>query len=678
MTEKRFHPFAVLHLLRKTILLYLIPLVQVLFARNWAALWAALVQDLVLFALLSAACWAVLHASGWQMDAHGNLLVRWRLGIRLDRTLRADMLAALTIDRPVVYRLAGASRLTLYPAGQKKPLTLIVARDDARELADRLLPLEQPVVHRPHGGEKMVFAVLGANGLSTLALLALALRQSRPYAPDAQTLAFAHLSRLAAFAARWLPMGTAWMLVVTGWLFCISLARSAAQVAHYTVWRTDAQLGSRGGLLHRYEMRLCRAHLNYADLLRSPVTRALHYCPVFVTAGSCAPELPLFVWKEGTPLLQELLPGVALPPDTAPDITRRSKIYFLPAGLPLGLCLLLTAVSRTTLPTLTLPLLVPDLFFAALLAAAFVGYRREGAWMQDDHLTLRRQKGFHLHCVCALHPDLCLTVQQSPWAVAAHRANLTLIFPGRLKQKVRSVALTELAFYSRQNDKKETFFVIKTVLFDLDGTLLNTIDDLADAGNWVCTQNGWPTFTVEQFKHMVGNGIPKLVERFSPEDARSQEQLAATLAQFSARYDAHKEDKTAPYAGIPELLDTLRANGIQCAVFSNKADAFCGKIIDHYFGTGRFDAVRGSRPGVPTKPDPAGLYALMEQIHADPAATLFVGDSDVDILTGHNAHLPAMGALWGFRGRAELTAAGADALAAVPEDIWAYIQERNK
>lgn len=290
------------------------------------------------------------------------------------------------------------------------------------------------------------WCLLGANGLSTLALLALALRQSRPYAPDAETLAFAHLSRLAAFAARWLPMGTAWLLVVTGWLFCISLARSAAQVAHYTVWRTAAQLGSRGGLLHRYEMRLCRAHLNYADLRRSPVTRALHYCPVFVTAGSCAPELPLFVWKEGTPLLQELMPGIALPPDTAPDITRRSKIYFLPAGLPLGLCLLLTAVSRTTLPTLTLPLLVPDLFFAALLAAAFVGYRREGAWMQDDHLTLRRQKGFHLHCVCALHPDLCLTVQQSPWAVAAHRANLTLIFPGRLKQKVRSVALTELAF----------------------------------------------------------------------------------------------------------------------------------------------------------------------------------------------------------------------------------------
>ena len=85
--------------------------------------------------------------------------------------------------------------------------------------------------------------------------------------------------------------------------------------------------------------------------------------------------------------------------------------------------------------------------------------------------------------------------------------------------------------------------------------------------------------------------------------------------------------------------------------------------------------MRGSRPGVPTKPDPAGLYALMDEIGADRAATLFVGDSDVDILTGHNARLPAMGALWGFRGRAELTAAGADALAAVPEDIFTYIRK---
>ena len=446
MTERGFHPFAVLHFLRKTILLYLLPLLQVLFARNWAALRTALVQDAALLTVLAAVSAAVLHAGRWRVDAQGTLRVRWRLGVRLDRCLKASQLAALTIERPLLYRLAGASRVVLYPAGQKRTLTLLLSAQNAQFLADRMMPRRDAVAHTPRGGEKLAFTVLGANGLSTLILWWLAIHQTQSYAPDAQTAALAQLGQLAALAARWLPLGMAWLLVLAGTLFCISLVRSALQAVHYTVWRTDTQLGSRGGLLHRYEMRLCRAHLNYADLRRSPVTRALHYCPVFVTAGSCAPELPLFVWKEGTPLLQELLPGVALPPDTAPDITRRSKIYFLPAGLPLGLCLLLTAVSRTTLPTLTLPLLVPDLFFAALLAAAFVGYRREGAWMQDDHLTLRRQKGFHLHCVCALHPDLCLTVQQSPWAVAAHRANLTLIFPGRLKQKVRSVALTELAF----------------------------------------------------------------------------------------------------------------------------------------------------------------------------------------------------------------------------------------
>ncbi|GJN63581.1 MAG TPA: HAD family hydrolase [Candidatus Faecalibacterium intestinipullorum] len=219
--------------------------------------------------------------------------------------------------------------------------------------------------------------------------------------------------------------------------------------------------------------------------------------------------------------------------------------------------------------------------------------------------------------------------------------------------------------------------MIHTILFDLDGTLLNTIDDLADAANWVCAQNGWPQHTVAEYKYMVGNGIPKLVERFSPAEARTPDRLAETLAQFTARYDAHKEDKTAPYPGIPELLKELKAAGIQTAVFSNKADALCGKIIEHYFGPGAFSAVRGSRPGVPTKPDPTGLWDLMRQLNADPATTLFVGDSDVDILTGHNAGLPAMGAVWGFRGAGELTAAGAEALAFRPGDILDYINQQK-
>ena len=268
--ERGFHPFAVLHVLRKTILLYLIPLVQVLFERNWQALWTALVQDAVLFTVLALVSAAALHASRWQVDAQGNLTIRWRLGVRLDRSLRAGQLAALTIERPLLYRLADASKVVLYPAGQKRSLTLMLTRKDAQWLADRMMPVEDEVAHTPHGGEKLAFAVLGANSLSTMALLVLALRQSEPYAPDAQTAAFAHLNRLAAWAARWLPMGTAGLLVLGGVLFCASLARSAAQAAHYTVWRTDTQLGSRGGLVRRYELRIRLRHLSFADVRRPP------------------------------------------------------------------------------------------------------------------------------------------------------------------------------------------------------------------------------------------------------------------------------------------------------------------------------------------------------------------------------------------------------------------------
>ena len=334
MTERGFHPFAVLHFLRKTILLYLLPLLQVLFARNWAALRTALVQGAALLTVLAAVSAAVLHAGRWRVDAQGTLRVRWRLGVRLDRCLKASQLAALTIERPLLYRLAGASRVVLYPAGQKRTLTLLLSAQNAQFLADRMMPRRDAVAHTPRGGEKLAFAVLGANGLSTLALLALAVKQSRPYAPDAQTAAFAHLNRIAAWAARWLPMGTAWLLVLGGVLFCASLVRSAAPAAHYTVWRTASH------------------------------------------QGSCRPEIPLLVWREDGPFLQELLPGFVLPPKAPVDTAGRSiPAFFLPAGIPCGLCLLLTAVSRYTLPALTVPLLVVAAVFAGLLVGAYNGRR---------------------------------------------------------------------------------------------------------------------------------------------------------------------------------------------------------------------------------------------------------------------------------------------------------------
>ena len=213
----------------------------------------------------------------------------------------------------------------------------------------------------------------------------------------------------------------------------------------------------------------------------------------------------------------------------------------------------------------------------------------------------------------------------------------------------------------------------KTVVFDLDGTLLNTIDDLADAGNRVCAARGWPQHTVEEYKYFVGNGIPKLVERFSPPQARTPDQLADTLAAFQADYGAHLRDKTAPYPGIPALLARLKAAGVQLAVFSNKANPLARQVVADYFDTALFDAVRGALPGVPTKPAPQGTLALMQAIGADPAATLYVGDSNVDVDTAHNAGLPCCGVLWGFRTRQELTDAGAEHLAADAEELWNVI-----
>lgn len=206
----------------------------------------------------------------------------------------------------------------------------------------------------------------------------------------------------------------------------------------------------------------------------------------------------------------------------------------------------------------------------------------------------------------------------------------------------------------------------KTILFDLDGTLLNTIGDLAAAGNHVCRLRGWPEYSLEAFRAMVGHGLTNLARQFSPEAYRDEDSIARTLADFSAYYGPHSRDHTVPYPGIPELLGRLREAGARLAVCSNKDDVFSRDLIEHFF-PGRFDVVRGKRPGVPAKPDPAVVRGILAELGTDRA--LFVGDSATDVRTGHNAGLPVCAVTWGFRPRRSLEEAGPEFLADTVEEL---------
>ncbi len=212
----------------------------------------------------------------------------------------------------------------------------------------------------------------------------------------------------------------------------------------------------------------------------------------------------------------------------------------------------------------------------------------------------------------------------------------------------------------------------KAVIFDLDGTLLNTIDDLADAGNHVLSVLGFPVHSTAQYKIMVGNGIPVLVERMLPETARGAATHAVALSMFLRYYAQHSADRTAPYDGILSLLETLRAQGKLIGVVSNKDDTLAKQVIAQYFPH-TFHAVGGHIPGTLPKPDPTLVDAMRRTFALECSEVLYVGDSNVDIFTAQNAGLDSCGVLWGFRSAEELSLAGATYLAENPQQLLEII-----
>ena len=215
------------------------------------------------------------------------------------------------------------------------------------------------------------------------------------------------------------------------------------------------------------------------------------------------------------------------------------------------------------------------------------------------------------------------------------------------------------------------------VIFDLDGTLLNTIDDLGYACNYALEHTGFPTHQIENYPRMVGNGINNLIRRALPESKRTEENIWRVREYFVPYYNEHNCDYTRPYKGIPEVLKMLKAQGHLLAVASNKYQEATEKIVFHFF-PGVFDAILGEREGIPRKPDPQIVKDIMAQLNdqkANDPMVLYIGDSLVDRDTAENAHVPFVACSWGFVSRDALIKAGVARIVDVPAEISNEIKQ---
>lgn len=212
----------------------------------------------------------------------------------------------------------------------------------------------------------------------------------------------------------------------------------------------------------------------------------------------------------------------------------------------------------------------------------------------------------------------------------------------------------------------------KTVIFDLDGTLLNTLDDIADSVNHTMRKLGLPEASLAEVRARVGNGSARLIELCVP-GGRDGALFGTALADYSAWYDAHCRIKTRPYPGVPELVEALGRDGTDCAVVSNKPDTAV-RELNRVFFRGLMKTAVGERDGVRRKPAPDSVLRAMEELGAEKSSTVYIGDSEVDVMTAKNAGVDCITVLWGFRDKDELAAHGATRFASDADELLRLLE----
>lgn len=213
----------------------------------------------------------------------------------------------------------------------------------------------------------------------------------------------------------------------------------------------------------------------------------------------------------------------------------------------------------------------------------------------------------------------------------------------------------------------------KIVIFDLDGTLLNTLDDLADSTNYALSKFGYPTRTIEEVRQFVGNGVAKLIERAIP-DGKNNSNFEKCLSIFKENYAQNMYNKTAPYNGIIEMLSNLKSKGIKIAVVSNKFDLAVKELCKKYFeGFIDFAAGENEAQGIKKKPAPDTVLSVLRKFSFSPEDAIYVGDSDVDIMTAKNSKMPCISVTWGFRDEKFLLKSGATILINTPSEIYSHL-----